>query len=125
MKQFEKIYNFIKNPRVYGIRKNTRVYKHVCVLACDGIAQTGFSDKNSKHVETWDVVHVLDRLGIACGVKNVAPRGGACGERVFLQGAVKKDCLENYKIFAESFLLNHPKKNTWDVESEFIKNLQK
>nr|DAI84045.1 MAG TPA: hypothetical protein [Caudoviricetes sp.] len=125
MKQINKLYSFIKDPRLYGIRKNTRVYKVLCRLAVFGIVTTGYSDKNTKHVDTWDVVHVLDRLGIACGAKNVAPRGGACGERVFLQGAVKKDCLENYKNFAESFLLNHPKKNTWDVESEFIKNLQK
>lgn len=125
MKQFEKLYNFIQNPRVYGIRKNTRVYKYVCFLACDGIAQTGFSDKNTKHVETWDVVHVLDRIGVACGAKNVAPRGGACGERVFLTGKVKKDCLANCKKFVDAFLLDHPKKYFWDAQSAFIASLQK
>lgn len=125
MKQFEKIYNFIKNPRAYGIRKNARVYKHVCALACYGIAQTGFSDKNCKHVETWDVVHVLDRLGVACGAKNVAPRGGACGERVFLTGKVKKDCLVNCKNFVGAFLQDHPKKYIWDAQSAFIASLQK
>lgn len=124
MKQFEKIYNFIKNPRVYGIRKNTRVYKHVCDLVCTGIVQTGFSDKNSKHVETWDVVHVLDRLGVACGAKNVAPRGGACGERVFLTGKVLRDCLVNYKKFEDAFLLQHPKKYYWDARNAFIASLQ-
>lgn len=110
---------------MYGLRKNTRIYKHICELACFGVAQTGFSDKNTKHVETFDVICVLENLGVSCGQKNIAPRGGACGERVFLQGAVKKDCLENYKNFADSFLLKYPKKNSWDVESEFIKSLQK
>lgn len=125
MKQFEKIYNFIKNPRVYGIRKNTRVYKHVCNLVCTGIVQTGFSDKNSKHIETWDVVHVLDRLGVACGAKNVAPRGGACGERVFLTGKVRRDCLANCKKYVDDFLLKHPEKNYWDAQFAFIASLQK
>lgn len=125
MKQYKKLYAFIKDPQMYGQRKNTRIYKHVCKLACFGVAQTGYSDKNTKHIETLEVFSVLKSLGVSCERTNVAPRGGACGERVFLQGTVKKDCLEIYKKFAKSFLLNHPKKNSWDAESEFIKNLQK
>lgn len=125
MKQFEKLYNFIKDPRIYGIRKNSRVYKNICVIACNGIAQTGYSDKMAKYIDTWDVVHVLDRLGVACGAKNVAPRGGACGERVFLTGKVRRDCLKNYNSFADAFLQEHQKKYFWDAEDAFIASLQK
>ena len=125
MKQFEKIYNFIKNPRVYGIRKNTRIYKCICVLACDGIATTGYSYKNTKHIETGDVMRILKRLGVACGYMNVAPRGGACGERVFLSGKVRKECITNFDKFRNSFLARSPKKNDFDAAREFIASLQK
>ena len=125
MKQLEKIYNFIKNPRVYGIRKNTRVYKYICDLACDGIATTGYSDKNTKYIETWNVLCILERLGVACGYMNVAPRGGACGERVFLSGKVRKDCITNFDKFRNSFLARSPEKNDYDAAREFIASLQK
>lgn len=125
MKQIEKLYGFIKNPGIYGIRKNTRVYKYICDLVCDGIVQTGFSDKNSKFVETWNVVHMLDLLGVSCGANNVAPRGGARGERVFLTGKVKKDCLANCKKFVDAFLQDNPKKYLWDAKNAFIASLQK
>lgn len=32
MKQIDKLYNFINNPRNYGIYKNTRVYKYIYVI---------------------------------------------------------------------------------------------
>ena len=124
MQQIDKLYVFIKNPRIYGIQKNTRVYNYMTDIVCFGIATTGYSDKNTKHVETWDVVNVLTRLGVACGADNVAPRGGACGERVFLTGKVKIDCLINYKKFVGAFLQEHPKKYSWDAKTEFIKSLQ-
>lgn len=124
MKQIEKLYSFIKDPRNYGIRKNTRVYKYICDIACYGIATTGYSNRNTKHVETWDVVHVLDRLGVACGSMNVAPRGGACGERVFLTGKVCRDCLANRKKFVDVFLLEHPQKYILDAKGAFIASLQ-
>ena len=125
MKQIKKLYSFIKNPTIYGIRKNTRVYKYICELVCEGIAQTGYSDKNTKFVETGNVVQILDLLGISCGANNVAPRGGACGERVFLTGKVKKDCLENFKKFVDDFLQENPKKYSWDAKYAFIAGLQK
>lgn len=125
MRQIDKLYGFIKNPAIYGIRKNTRVYKYICDLVCDGIAQTGYSDKNTKFVETWNVVHMLDLLGVSCGANNVAPRGGACGERVFLTGKVKKDCLENFKKFVNAFLHDNHKKYSWDAKESFIARLQK
>ncbi len=125
MRQIDKLYSFIKNPLFYGIRKNTRVYKDICYLAISGIATTGNSDKNTKHADTLDVMHVLNRFGVACGAKNVAPRGGACGERVFLTGKVRRDCLRNYNFFADAFLQEHPKKYFWDAEDVFIASLQK
>ena len=125
MKQFVKLYSFIKNPTIYGVRKNTRVYKYICELVCEGIAQTGYSDKNTKFVETGNVVHILDSLCVSCGANNVAPRGGACGERVFLTGNVKKDCLENFKKFVDDFLQQNSKKYLWDAKDAFIKSLQK
>lgn len=124
MKQINKLYCFIKNPRNYGIRKSTRVYKYICEIVCYGIATTGYSDKNTKHVETGDVMRIFMRLGVACGSMNVAPRGGACGERVFLKGKVKSDCLKNYKKFAGAFLQEYPKKYSWEARNEFIKSLQ-
>lgn len=125
MKQIDKIYNFIKDPRKYGTRKNTRVYSYICALACNGIAQTGYSNRNTKHVETYDVINILNRLAVSCGFNNVAPRGGACGERVFLKGKVKKDCLNNCKKFVDSFLGDHQEKSEWSAKDEFIKSLQK
>lgn len=124
MRQKEKLHSFIKNPRYYGIRKNTRVYKFICDLACYGIVTTGYSDKNSKYVVTWEVVNALNRLGVSCWHENIAPRGGACGERVFLKGKVKSDCVKNYKKFVDAFLLEHPKKYSWEAKNEFIKSLQ-
>ena len=125
MKQIEKLCIFIKNPTIYGVRKNTRVYKYICELVCEGIAQTGYSDKNTKFVEIGNVVHILDLLGVSCGANNVAPRGGACGERVFLTGKVKKDCLENFKKFVDAFLHQNSKKYSWDAKYAFIASLQK
>ena len=125
MKQKEKLYHFIKYPSIFGIRKDTRVYKCICALACDGIATTGYSDKNIKHIETGDVMRILKRLGVACGSMNVAPRGGACGERVFLNGKVRKECITNFDKFRNSFLARSPKKNDFDAAREFIASLQK
>lgn len=125
MKQVEKLYNFIKDPCSYGIRKNTRVYKYICDLVCYGITQTGYSNRNTKHIETWEVLNVLNRLGVQCGAKNVAPRGSACGERVFLKGRVLKDCLDNYAKFYKLFLSNNLNKKVWDAREDFIASLQK
>jgi hypothetical protein len=125
MRQIDKLHGFIKNPLRYGIRKNSRVYKAICRLAVFGIATTGYSDKNTKHVETFDVINVLYRLKVACGNMNVSPRGGACGERVFLKGKVKSDCVKNYKKFVDAFLLEHPKKKSLEAKNEFIASLQK
>lgn len=125
MKQIEKLYSFIKKPTLYGVRKHTRVYQYICELVCEGIAQTGYSDKNSKVVETWNVVHVLELLGVSCGANNVAPRGGARGERVFLTGKVKKDCLANFKKFVDAFLQDNSKQYSWDAKDAFIAGLQK
>lgn len=124
MKQIDKLYNFIKDPRNFGIRKNTRVYRCMCDLACFGVTQTGYSDRNSKYIETWKVINALNRIGIACRYDNIAPRGGACGERVFLTGKVKSDCLANYQKFVGTFLHEHTKKYSWDATNEFIKSLQ-
>lgn len=52
-------------------------------LLVHGIAQTGYSNRRTKHVETNEVAQVLNRLGVSFGSNNIAPRGGACGERVF------------------------------------------
>lgn len=124
MKQIDKLYNFIKDPRNFGIRKNTRVYRCICDLACYGVTQTGYSDRNSKYIETWKVVNVLNYIGIACRYGNIAPRGGACGERVFLTGKVKSDCLANHQKFVGTFLQEHTKKYSWDATNEFKKSLQ-
>lgn len=125
MKQIDKLYSFINNPLNYGVRKNSRVYKGICRLAVFGIATTGYSDKHTKHVETWEVVNVLYRLKVACGNMNVSPRGGACGERVFLKGKVRKDCIMNYERFRKIFLHDHLNKNDSDSVDAFIANLQK
>lgn len=125
MRQIDKLQSFIKNPLNYGIRKNSRVYKCVCNIACNGIATTGYSDKDTKHIETGDVMRILKRLGVACGSMNVSPRGGACGERVFLNGKVRKDCITSYEKFRENFLHDHPDKNDFDAEDFFIASLQK
>lgn len=125
MNQKEKLYHFLKYPSILGIRKNSRVYKCICVLACDGIATTGYSDKNTKHIETGDIMRILKRLGVACGSMNVSPRGGACGERVFLSGKVRKECITNFDKFRNSFLARSPEKTDYEAAREFIASLQK
>lgn len=65
MRQIDKLHSFIKNPLNYGIRKNSRVYKCLCDIACNGIATTGYSDKDTKHIETGNVMRILKRLGVA------------------------------------------------------------
>lgn len=125
MKQKDKLYHFIKYPSIFGIRKNTRVYKYICDLVCDGIVTTGYSDKNTKYVETENVMHILKRLGVSCGSMNVAPRGGACGERVFLKGKVRKECITKFDKFRACFLARSPEKNDFDAAREFIASLQK
>lgn len=124
MKQIDKLYNFIKDPRNFGIRKNTRVYRCICNLACYGVAKTGYSDRNRKYIDTWNIINTLNRIGIACRYDNIAPRGGACGERVYLIGTVKIDCLNNYNKYYNVYLQAHPKKHIWDVADSYIKSLQ-
>ena len=124
MKQIDKLYNFIKNPYEYGIRKNTRVYRCICDLVCYGVAKTGYSDRNRKYIDTWNIINTLNRIGIACRYSNIASRGGACGERVYLKGTVRKDCLNNYNRYIDIYLQDHPKKYTWDVADSYIKSLQ-
>lgn len=113
MRQIDKLHSFIKNPLNYGIRKNSRVYKCVCNIACNGIATTGYSDKDTKHIETEDVMRILKRLGVACG------------ERVFLNGKVRKDCITSYEKFRVNFLHDHSNKNDFDSVDAFIASLQK
>lgn len=125
MKQIEKLYAIISAPRAINLNKNTRVYKYLCEIACAGIATTGYSDKNCKYIETAGVLAVLRAAGISCDSRNDAPRGGACGERVFLKGAVLRDCLKNYESFERIFLQENRKKYSWDARAAFISNLQK
>lgn len=70
-------------------------------------------------------MRILKRLGVACGSMNVSPRGGACGERVFLNGKVRKDCITSYEKFRVNFLHDHSNKNDFDSVDAFIASLQK
>lgn len=93
MKQFEKLLQVVRDPRPFGLRKNTRTYNHIITLLRKGVAQTGYSNKRSYHVETNEVHKVLTAAGVGHKCYNNAPRGGACGEHVELTGRVRSDAL--------------------------------
>lgn len=45
MKQFNKLLQVVRDPRPFGLRKNTRTYNHIITLLLKGVAQTGYSNK--------------------------------------------------------------------------------
>lgn len=93
MKQFDKLLQVVRDPRPFGLRKNTRTYNHIITILLKGVAQTGYSNKRTYHVETHEVHKVLTAAGVAHKCYNNAPRGGACGEHVELTGRVRRDAL--------------------------------
>nr|DAN13047.1 MAG TPA: hypothetical protein [Caudoviricetes sp.] len=93
MKQFAKLLQVVRDPRPFGLRKNTRTYNHIITILRKGVAQTGYSNKRIYHVETNEVHKVLTAAGVAHKCYNNAPRGGACGEHVELTGRVRRDAL--------------------------------
>ena len=93
MKQFDKLLQIARDPRPFGLRKNTRVYNHIITILLKGVANTGYSDKRTYHVETSEVHNVLAAAGISHKCYNNAPRGGACGEHVELVGRVRRDAI--------------------------------
>lgn len=95
MKQIEKLNAIVNNPNNFGLRRNERVYKAICDLAIYGQAQTGYSDRQTYFVYTQQVFYKLKEVGISCKHMNIAPRGGASGERVYLTGAVLKAVKKN------------------------------
>ncbi|MBK1762189.1 MAG: hypothetical protein JJO71_10285 [Escherichia coli] len=99
MKQIDKLLQIASDPRPFGLRKNTRVYNHIIKLLLKGVANTGYSDKRTYHVETSEVHKVLAAAGISHKYYNNAPCGGACGEHVELLGRVRHDALDAVKSY--------------------------
>lgn len=110
MKQLDKLRDLLREPRKYGTRKGTRVYHMLEELAALGRVRTGASSKGYKRIDTFDVVNVLNRAGIACTYGNDAPRGGANGEWVALTGQVAKDVKKAYQCFTEAAMISSPGK---------------
>lgn len=102
MKQFEKLLKIASDPRPFGVRNNTRIYSHIITLLLKGVANTGYSDKRTYHVETSEVHNVLAAAGISHKYYNNAPRGGACGEHVELVGRVRHDALDAVRSYLTS-----------------------
>ena len=125
VKNIQKLYNILQNPAKYGTKKGTRVYKCLCSLAIDGVAVTGFSDKRTKHIETQDVMRVLNAAGVPALSYNNAPRGGACGERVELKGKVFEDAWNNAAAFSAAYKEKRPKAFFSDVEKAYIEHITK
>lgn len=127
MKQFDKLRELLKDPKKYGVKKNTRIYRMLEGIAMRGIAQTGYSDKRAKYVETYGVFDVLRGAGIACKHYNNAPRGGASGEHVELIGRVAKDVKKGFKAFATRCELSGDKKYkySWNIENDYLETLKK
>lgn len=99
MKQIDKLLQIASDPRPFGLRKNTRLYNHIIKILIKGVANTGYSDKRTYHVETSEVHNVLAAAGISHKYYNNAPRGGACGEHVELIGRVRHDALDAVKSY--------------------------
>lgn len=123
MKNIQKLYDILKNPAKYGTKKGTRVYKCLCILAIDGVAVTGFSDKRTKWVETQEVLRVLNAAGVPALSYNNAPRGGACGERVELKGKVFDDAWNNAASFSSAYREKYPKAHFMDIEKAYIEHI--
>ena len=96
-------------------------------IAMHGIAQTGYSDKSTKYVETYGVFDALRGAGIACKHYNNAPRGGASGEHVELIGKVAKDVKKGFKAFATRCELSGDKKYKYscNIEDDYLETLKK
>lgn len=99
MTQFEKLQSIIRNPKNYGVKRNARVFKMLCDIYMYGVACTGFSNRSTKYIETYNVYNVLRTAGISCKYYNSAPRGGASGEHVELVGTVQRECKNSYRKF--------------------------
>jgi hypothetical protein len=100
MKQIHKLFRLLADPRSYGIKKNSRAYGNLLTLAITGEAVTGYSSYHCYYVDTTLVGSALSAAGIAHRCYNVAPRGGACGERVALAGKVLRDARKAFSCFA-------------------------
>lgn len=123
MKNIQKLYNILQNPAKYGTKKVTRVYKCLCILAIDGIAVTGYSNKRTKRIDTQDVMRVLNAAGVPALSYNNAPRGGACGERVELKGKVFDDARDNAAAFSVAYREKCPKAHFMDIEKAYIEHI--
>ena len=100
MKQIHKLFRLLADPRSYGVNKNSRAYGNLLTLAITGEAVTGYSSFCSYNVDTALVGSALSAAGVAHRCYNVAPRGGACGERVALTGQVLRDVRKAFTCFA-------------------------
>ncbi len=125
MTNFEKLQNLIKYPEKFYVKKGTRVYRMLKDIYIYGVVQTGYSDRRSKYIETQGVFNALYRAGVPCECYNVAPRGGACGERVRLKGKVFKDVTANFDNFMTICKNDANRKNCypWNVANDYIKAL--
>lgn len=126
MKQFDKLRELLRDPLKYGVKKNTRVYRFIEEIAVHGVAQTGFSSRRTKYVDTYCVSCALQRAGVSCKSYNDAPRGGACGEHVALTGKVYKDVAKGLKAFTEICKLSGDKRYRypWNIEGDYLKTLK-
>lgn len=113
----------MQNPAKYGTKKGTRVYKCLCILAIDGIAVTGYSNKRTKHIDTQDVMRVLNAAGVPALSYNNAPRGGACGERVELKGKAFENARNNAAAFSAAYKEKHQKAYLMDIEKAYIEHI--
>lgn len=118
MKQIEKLQDLIKSPKNYGVKKGTRVYRMICEAYIYGVVRTGYSDKNTKYIETYGVYNALTSAGVSCKRYNDAPRGGACGEHVALIGKVLNDCKKSFHDFEQAWKAQNPKKNVFSYDCE-------
>lgn len=125
MTNFEKLQNLIKYPENYRVNKNTRVYRMLKDIYTYGVAQTGYSDRRTKHVDTKGVFTALYLAGVPCECYNVAPRGGACGERVRLKGKVFKDVTTSFDHFMTDCKNDANREDCypWNVADDYIKAL--
>ena len=99
MKQIHKLFRLLADPRSYGINKNSRAYGDLLLLAMTGEAVTGYSSYRYYYADTTLVGSALSAAGIAHRCYNVAPRGGACGERVALTGKVLRDARKAFRCY--------------------------
>lgn len=108
-KQVEVLLQFVAAPQRYNVNSTTRQYKAICELVAGAEAvRTGHSERRVKWVITKEVCDTLSSFGVESTSSNIAPRGGADGERVALHPEVRNVLAQLFEAFKAPYIASLP-----------------